>query len=506
MIRLTGMNSGLDTDAMVKELVGAYEKQGQKYTKAKTKTEWKQEAWKTLDTKVKNFYNKYASNMRFSDAYRKKATTVSDSSKASIIAADSAVKGSQTLKINKLAKAGYMTGAELSGVSGSTKLSDLVGGGISGDTTITIQRGAKDAEGNYDPANAKTITINEDTTVDQFVKQLNSISGMTASFDAANGRFFISSDESGAVNDFSFDGNSKDAASVLSSLGLTGDGAVKIDGTDAEIELNGAKFHSSSNSFSINGLTITAKGVTKEDEELTINTDTDVDAIYDNIKGFLKEYNSLINELDKLYNAPSAKKFEPLTEEEKDAMTDDEIEKWETKIKDALLRQDSDVNNIASAMRNAMLSTFDIDGKTYALSSFGIETLGYFDAPENQKNAFHIAGDKDDDYVSSQEDKLKSMIAEDPSTVEKFFSKLSGNLYDALNKIQSESNNYTTYGSFFNDKKIANDLKDQEDQVAKWEKYVADIEAKYYKQFTAMETAMGQMQSQQNSLSQLFSS
>ena len=28
-IRLTGMNSGLDTDSMVKELVNAYEKQGQ---------------------------------------------------------------------------------------------------------------------------------------------------------------------------------------------------------------------------------------------------------------------------------------------------------------------------------------------------------------------------------------------------------------------------------------------------------------------------------------------
>ena len=108
-IRITGMNSGLDTDSMVKELVNAYEKQGEKYTKAKTKTEWKQEAWNTLNGKIKNFFTKQVDKMKFSSAYSKKKTTVSDSSKASVIASNSAVNGTQTLKINKLAKAGYLT-------------------------------------------------------------------------------------------------------------------------------------------------------------------------------------------------------------------------------------------------------------------------------------------------------------------------------------------------------------------------------------------------------------
>ena len=36
-IRLTGLNSGLDTDAMVKELVSAYSTKKDKYVKAKTK-------------------------------------------------------------------------------------------------------------------------------------------------------------------------------------------------------------------------------------------------------------------------------------------------------------------------------------------------------------------------------------------------------------------------------------------------------------------------------------
>ena len=96
-IRITGSASGLDTDSMVKELVHAYDEQGQKYTKAKTKTEWKQEAWTTLNGKIKNFYSKYASNMRFTDKYNAKTTTVSDSSKASVIADNTAPGGIQKL-------------------------------------------------------------------------------------------------------------------------------------------------------------------------------------------------------------------------------------------------------------------------------------------------------------------------------------------------------------------------------------------------------------------------
>jgi len=508
-IRITGMNSGMDTDSMVRELVNAYEKQGQKYTKARTKTEWKQEAWKSLNTKVKSFFTKYASNMRFSDAYKKKSTTVSDSSKATIVASDNAVTGTQTLKVNKLAAAGYLTGAQLNGVSTDTKISDLVEGGISGDTTITINRGAKDGA-TFDSSKALEITVNENTTVADFVSQVNAISDMTASFDSSNGRIFISSNESGEVNNFSFAGNTGDAGKVLGALGLTGDGAVKLSGKDAQIELNGAIFNSSSNNFSVNGLTITAKAETAEDETLSLVTNTDTDAIYNSIKDFVKEYNSLINELDKLYNAKSASKYEPLTDEEKEAMTDDEIEKWETTIKDSLLRRDTDVDKIASAMRNSMLKSFDItiDGVnkgTYSLASFGIETLGYFNAAENEKNAYHIAGNEDDENSSSGTDKLRSMIASDPEVVEKFFTNLVSGLYDSMNKIQSESNNYTSYGSFYGDKKLQTEYNNQDKQVSKWEDYVADIEEKYYKQFTAMETAMGKLQEQQTSLSQLFS-
>lgn len=515
-IRITGMNSGLDTDAMVRELVNAYEKQGEKYTKAKTKTEWKQEAWNTLNGKIKNFFSKQADKMRYSSAYSKKKTTVSDSSKASVIAAGNAVNGTQTLKINGLAKAAYLTGGELTvknaqnkdvKATKTTTLGDL-GLNIEGQIELKIGKGAKPETegGSYDSYVTPPIRVDKNTTLDSFAKQLSS-AGFNASFDESTGRLFISSKESGEANNFDFVSDTTGGQKVQEILKLNvtadGKGASKIDGEDAQIELNGATFKSSTNSFSINGLTITAKDVTNG-QSLSLVTDTDYDEIYDNVKNFFKEYNSLMNEMDKLYNAASSKGYEPLTAEEKDAMTDDEIEKWEKKIKDSLLKSDSELDTIASAMRNAMLSTFDIGGKTYSLSSFGINTLGYFSAAENEKNAYHINGDPDDPDTSGNEDKLKAMISSNPAATAEFFQKLSGKLYDAMNKIQSASDNYTSYGNFFSDKKLKNEYDDKSKQVDKWEKYVADQEDKYYKQFTAMESAMSSLNSQQQYISQLF--
>ena len=500
-IRITGMASGLDTDSMVQELVKAYEEKGEKYTKERTKTEWKQEAWATLNTKIKNFYSKYANNMRFSESYLKKATTVSDSSKASIVASNNAVSGTQTLKVNSLATTAYLTGSELT-VSGekaksTTTLGDL---GYTGEEATIYINWGKQTDGSYDVT--RQITVDKDTTLADFAKQVTA-AGCTASYDESTGRFFISAKDSGESSNFYFTGEG-DVQNALGALGLTSDaGAVKIDGVDAEIELNGVNFKSGSNTFSINGLTITAKDVTTG-SGVNIVTDTDYDSIYSNIKSFFKEYNSLINEMDKLYNADSASTYEPLTDEEKDALTDTEIEKWETKIKDSLLRRDSDLDTISSAMRNAMLKTYEVNGTTYSLSSFGISTLGYFDAADNEKNAYHIDGDPDDADTSGNTDKLKAMIASNPTDTAAFFQKLAGGLYDAMNKIQSRSDNYTSYGNFYSDKKLTNDYTDQTKQIEKWEDYVADMEDKYYSQFSAMESALTTLQSQQSYISQLF--
>ncbi|MCM1185062.1 MAG: flagellar filament capping protein FliD [Lachnoclostridium sp.] len=281
-------------------------------------------------------------------------------------------------------------------------------------------------------------------------------------------------------------------------------GATKVSGQDAEISLNGATFTGNTNVFEINGLTFTALSETQPGETITVTTQQDTDGIYDMVKNFLKEYNSIINEMDKLYNAESAKGYEPLTSEEKDAMSETEVKEWETKIKDALLRRDDNLSSVSSALRSVMSAGVEVNGKTMYLFDFGIDTLGYFEAADNEKNAYHIDGDEDDTYTSGNADKLKGMISSDPDAVISFFTQLSRNLYQKMSDLSSGVDGYRTYGSFYDDKKMKSDYDDYTNKIADLEKKLNAYEDKWYKKFSAMETAMAKMQSNMSAVTGLL--
>lgn len=705
-LRLTGLMSGIDTESVIQELVAAKQTKVDDAKKAQTKLSWKQDAWKALNTKLKNLQSKYLSVMRFSDSYSKRTTSVSNSSIVSVITGDNAVNGVQSLQVNQLAKTGYLTGKDIAGADGSeltalSKVGDIAGGLAAGETgVITVTAGDKSVE----------ITINSETTISDLLTQIQD-AGLNASFDAKQQRFFISSKESGASNDFSITASDANGDKALAALGLkvnlnsdeatlkeyqeyagyfvsgdrtatlakmqslidstvtsrvntylaeyktlassketaekkiqeindkykgtallsadeyasqleakneeiakleedmksmsgddlakaeeklkalkeeaeeitakktdaetlaaqknslsdiqdqmdeigkyvtitegvdgegnptysavetaalrtevedsyynkaayayeviedyklngsTDTGATKVSGQDAEITLNGAEFTNSTNVFEINGLTFTALSETKDGESVTITTQDDTEGIYDMIKDFLTEYNSIINEMDKLYNAESASGYEPLTDDEKDAMSESEIEDWEAKIKDALLRRDSNLSSVSTALKSIMSAGIEVNGQTMYLSDFGINTLGYFEAADNEKNAYHIDGDEDDEYTSANADKLLGMISNDPDTVISFFSQLSRNLYSKMTELSSSVDGYRSYGSFYDDKKMKEDYDDYTTQIAELEEKLADYEDKWYAKFAAMETALAKLQSNVSAVTSLL--
>lgn len=705
---MSGLMSGMDTESIIQELVSVKQTKVDDAKKAQTKLQWKQDAWKELNTKLKNLQAKYVANMRFVSSYSKRTTKVSNSNAVSVITGENAVNGVQSLQINQLAKTGYLTGAQIKAADGSSltaasKLSDL---GVTGEGTFNITAGGKSVD----------ITVNGDSTISDVLNKLKE-AGVNANFDAKNQRFFVSASASGADNDFSITASDSTGDAALSALGLkvglTGDkgdkatlakyqeyaafyvsgddaatlaninkdgritkdidskvssyleqyksllstksdaqkkideinekykdssldtvenytkqleakqkekteleekiknltdgvekdtaqkeldtlneeikalsekktdaqslestqksitdadtkiadiqkhitvtegtdadgnatytaeatqnlkdqvnnsylsqakyaseviiainngsytatGATKVSGQDARITLNGAEFTGSTNVFEINGLTFTALNETKAGEDITVTTEDDVDGIYDMVKSFLKEYNSIINEMDKLYNADSAKGYEPLTDDEKDAMSDSEVEKYETKIKDALLRRDSNLSTVSSALKEIMSGGVDVNGKTMYLNDFGIETLGYFEAADNEKNAYHIAGDPDDANTSGKSDVLKSMISNDPDTVISFFSSLSKTLYTKMSDLSKSVDGYRSYGSFYDDKKMTSDYNDYKTKISELEEKLNDYEDKWYSKFSKMETALAKLQSNSSAVTSLL--
>lgn len=564
-MRVSGLNSGLDTDAIVQELVSAYSKKTEKYEKEQTKLGWKQEIWKGLNTKVNSLY-KSVGDMRFSSAYSTKKTTSSDTTKATVSASGASVTGTQKLHIISTAQSGYLTGGALNRVKpgkdkdgnddwkvrSDTKLTDLGYGGKETSFKLTTWDESKQKEVQKD------IKVTSDSTVNDVLKQLQE-AGLNASIDEDNGRIFLSSKTTGLHSNFQIeaataksvpdmdengnvklgaDGNplmkdidlsdDEKAASknLLNLLGLDSsetatNRATKIEGSDARIVLNGVEFTNNSNNFTINGLSIAVSGVTdvasdvldaygridfsklKDDTAITLTTAVDSQGIYDKIKDFLTNYNNIINEITKLYNADSAKDYEPLTDDEKDQMSDTEIEKWETKIKDSLLRRDNSLGTLMNAMTSAMNRGITINGRDYALSSFGISTLGYLNSVKNEQNAYHIDGDEDDENTSSKEDKLMAAITEDPDTVVEYMKQLSKNLYDAIDK-QMAGNDLRTRYSIYNDKELDKQYKNYTKTIKEWEEKVSDKEEYYYKQFSNMEKALAKLQSQTSSLSGLL--
>ena len=275
----------------------------------------------------------------------------------------------------------------------------------------------------------------------------------------------------------------------------------KINAQDAEILIDGAKFTSMTNTFNVNGLTLTAQEVT--DKEITMTTSTDADGIYSMIKNFFSEYNKLINEMDSLYNAESSKGYEPLLSEEKDALSDSEVEEWEKKIKDSLLRRDSTLSSVSFSMASVLLQGVEINGKKMYLSDFGINTLGYFKAADNERNAYHIDGDPDDPTTKANEDILKSMIASDPETVTSSFTKLSTNLYDDLTK-KMAGTTLSSAMTVYNDKQMKTEYDDYTDKIKKQEEKLNAMMDKWYAKFSAMEVAMSKLESRSSSLASLL--
>lgn len=379
------------------------------------------------------------------------------------------------------------TGTE---VTALTKLGDLMlfdkdGDGNDISKGLVVTAGDKEVR----------IELTSQTTISDILTKMRE-AGVNATFDAKQERFFLSGKESGADGNFEVGGD-VEALKALGLMELEGDdkkkGMTYVEGQDAIINLNNAEFTGNSNTFEINGLTIVAQNETNG-KLVTLTTQQDTDGIYDKIKDFFKTYNEIINEIDKLYNADSAKGFEPLSDDEKYSMSDSDIEKYEQKIKDALLRKDENLSSVGNALKKVMLSGFSVNGKTMYLSNFGINTLDYFHAPDNERNAFHIDGDKDDTNSAASEDKLKQMIASDPDTVISFFTQLTQSLYTEMDKQSKAVEGTRSFGSFYDDKKMKSDYDDYKSKIKDMEKKLADYEDKWYAKFAAMETAMAKMQ------------
>ncbi len=189
-MRLSGLISGMDTENVVKQLMDAHRLKSTKVQNKITTTEWKQEKWSALNSKIYSLYTGQLSKLRMQGSFAVKKATSSNTDKIEVKAGSSAPEGTHSLKVKQLASSQFVTGAELATdnngnqIGMNTKLEDL-GFDASEGTTIHIKNSEKQVN----------LDIRENTTVGEFINSLKS-AGLNANYDTTHKRFFISSKSS----------------------------------------------------------------------------------------------------------------------------------------------------------------------------------------------------------------------------------------------------------------------------------------------------------------------
>ncbi|MEW4059273.1 flagellar hook-associated protein 2 [Bacillus siamensis] len=506
--RITGLNSGLDVDSLVKKLMDAEKQPLNKLNQQKQTLEWKRDAYREMNTQIADMYSTTFNNMLMSTNWNKKTVTSSDSSvSATAVSAEQNI--STSMSVQQLATpTTYKSSGTINFTSGQSQTLKF---------NVTNPGETKPTEVN--------VTIAATDTIDDVVSKLNSSGlGVTALKEKiSNGTDYVdtiafTSNKTG--EGFALAAGDDATKSFLKDqLGFavddtTNELTANAEGKNAKFTFNGLEMTKTSNDFTINGIKYTLNSVTESNKTVTINSTTDTDGIFNNIKDFVDKYNTLIKSVNAKVTESKYRDYTPLTDEQKESMTDKQVEQWEAKAKSGLLRSDSTLQNGLAEMRVDLYSTVTIDGKKYQLSDFGIETSSYKDQGK---------------LVIKDEAKLRQKITEDPSLVAKLFNAdststitdsstgktvknpeeqgIARRLKDTLNKMQTQiSKQAGTESSVSTSFAIGKSLNEVETNITNMKTKLDDIETRYYKKFSALDTALEKLNSQSSYLTSMLGS
>ncbi len=386
-------------------------------------------------------------------------------------------------------------------------------GTFSGKISFTITTGKGTSTFNFDPMT---------TSINDIIKKVNANTNIDVkmSYDITTNSFKIQSNTTGSTQKISI---TDDSGNFMGALGLTNPG---VDGTDARVDVKNPDGSTntiirSTNQFSYNGLTFDIKKSTSDPIELAVSGDTS--KTFDVIKGFVDKYNEVIDKLNSILNQKKDRNYLPLTEEQKSAMSEDQIKQWETKAKTGIIGNDGAIAETLSRLRAALYDS--VNGTS--LYSIGITTSSNY---------------KTNGKLVIDERKLKDALANNPEDVSKLFTSNSDiSYYTAINDSTKRSQRYKETGLAQRFSDIIQDairtttdekgnkgtlvmkaglIGDSSEytnilykEIAEFNSSIIDLNSKLtekenslYAKFSAMESALNKMNSQSSWLSSQFSS
>ncbi|CUU50249.1 flagellar filament capping protein FliD [Clostridium beijerinckii] len=556
-MRITGMATGLDTDAMVKAMTANIQNKIDKENQDKQIAQWKQDMYRDIIKDVKGLQDYFdptsSKYILGSNKFNPVNITNSNESIASLSAISTAQAGNYKIDVTQLAKPALLQGSAISAAS-TTTLESI---GVTNGSKLTF---------NINGKSVTTDAVTSTTTIQNVIDTINNnadikASGVTASFDDLTKKFVFSTNTSGTTSSLNNVSVSSTTAADIGKLGLSsltdasGVAASSVNGQNAIFTMSypdGRQetiTNQTSNQFTANGITYNLKSIGSANITVTKNN---VDAIVDNLTKFKDDYNNLIDKIQGKLTEKKQFSYKPLTDDQKKDMKDADITSWETKAKQGLLKGDDNLENLLRDLKTSFSDTvftnFDTSKDIYSQNSadmnllhvgsfddnsIGIDTssdisdLGKIEIKDETKLKDAITNhieeftklftgkssaklDKDPvtgldkQYVGSEKyyedgiftrmDNIIRSYAGDPGVGKDGTSTVKGILNIYANKqydfsMTGVSSQNTLPDQIYGKVRSITDLTDR----------LNDEQDRYYKKFSALETAMNNMNSQMNS-------
>ena len=429
-IRLSGLATGMDTDAMVKSMLTADQEKIDKAQQKEQTVKWQQEIYREVMSDIIDFNDKYFSltskdSILSNSAWNTLSITSSNSSVISATGNAGATNVDYKFNVKKLAE----TAKAQSSIEGLKKESKLVSLGAKEGEQFKFELG-KDDTGNT--IYSSDITIEADDTIDTLITKINnSVDGkIKASYSEMTGKFTVETKDTGSNTEFKIVGEDGSSSKALDFLDLktknSSGNLVKFDengakGSNSEIEVSSKDgtfkkiLSQESNTFTIDNIKYTVNSTGSAE----ITSKQDASSVVQKMKTFVDDYNKI---MDKIYDLVTEKKdsdYSPLTEAQKEEMSEDEIKDWEKKAKQGILRNDSEMRRFMDSMQNAIFGD-----KMNILNEMGIST-----AEDYNKRG----------QISLDESKFTEALENDSQKVYKAFA---GGSNSMMEKMKSTVKNY----------------------------------------------------------------
>lgn len=351
----------------------------------------------------------------------------------------------------------------------------------------------------------------------------NADAGVKISYMKNADKFSIEATDAGASGQIKLEGAS---ANLLFGGKDTPTGYTLTEGQDAIVSIKYAgsdketDIRRGSNSFNLDGLNITVKdtfGWTPKDdgtfdkvagtEAISFDAKVDVDKITTAVTDMIKDYNEMLELINTEVSTKPNRKFSPLTDEQKEQLSESEIEKWEAEAKKGLLFNNTDIRSLADNLR-FIFPTGSTERQQ--MESFGITVST--DYSDNGK-------------LVLDETKFRAALESDPEAVKELFTRPASETDNTdkgglMARITTLTDRYasttgatkgilveqagSTYAptSILNNR-IQKELDRMDDYIERLQDKLETETDRYIQQFTSLETLISQMNSQSSWLSQV---